>query len=88
MCCLQGGASAAKKPDTADLLKRYKESGDAGLRNELVVKYSYIARTVAHQMRGIASSYADVEDIVNQGILTLIDCIERFEPDKEVKFEA
>lgn len=85
---MREGASAVKKPDAEDLLKRYKETGDADLRNELVLKYSYIAKTVAHQMRGIVSNYADVEDIVNQGILTLIDCIERFEPDKEVKFES
>jgi RNA polymerase sigma factor for flagellar operon FliA len=86
---LAEGAFIIKDPvKTPDILKRYKESGDPDLRNDLVIRYSYIAKTVAQQMRGIASNYADVEDIVNQGVLTLIDCIERFEPDKEVKFES
>lgn len=74
--------------DSAELFKRYKESGDHEIRNDLVMRYNYIAKTVAQQMRGIASNYADVEDVVNQGMLTLIDCVERFDPEKEVKFET
>lgn len=81
-------AAVLRGAESAELLRKYKESGDPMLRNELVMRYSYIAKTVAQQMRGIASSYADVEDIVNQGILTLIDCIDKFEHNKEVKFES
>ena len=72
----------------ADLLRKYKETGDINLRNDLLLRYTYIAKSVALQMRGIAANYADVEDIVNQGILTLIDCLDKFEPMKEVKFES
>lgn len=71
-----------------EILEEYRKTGDLELRNLLVMHYSYIARAVASQMRGITSTYAQMEDIVNQGILTLIDCIEKFEPGKGVKFEA
>jgi len=71
-----------------ELIKKYRDTGDIEIRNEIVMRYSYIAKTVATQMRGITSGYADVEDIVNQGIIALIDCVERFEPEKEVKFET
>ncbi|MEG2852743.1 MAG: sigma factor, partial [Hydrogenoanaerobacterium sp.] len=71
-----------------ETMLQYKEKGDVELRNLLVLNYSYIARTVAAQMRGIASSFAQIEDIVNQGIITLIDCVEKFEPEKGVKFES
>lgn len=66
----------------------FLETRDEGLRNELVLHYQYIARSVAMQMRGIFSRYAQIEDIVNQGILTLIDCVERFDPEKQAKFET
>lgn len=72
----------------AQILEEYQKSGDLELRNSLVMHYSYIARAVAAQMRGITASYAQMEDIVNQGILTLIDCIEKFQPGKGVKFES
>ncbi len=70
------------------LLEEYRKTNNIELRNQLVLHYSYIAKTVAMQMRGISSNYAQLEDIVNQGILTLIDCIERFDPAKGVKFES
>lgn len=70
------------------LLEKYLKSPSIALRNELVMHYSYIPKTVAAQMRGITSSYAEVEDIVNNGIITLIDCIERFDPKKSGNFES
>ncbi|MEG0616531.1 MAG: FliA/WhiG family RNA polymerase sigma factor [Oscillospiraceae bacterium] len=69
-------------------LDLYLATRDIDLRNELVVAYGYIAKTVAAQMRGITSSYAQIEDIVNQGYLTLIECIEKYDPTKGMKFES
>lgn len=75
--------------DNVDILMdRYIKSRDIDVRNDLVMRYSYIAQTVAAQMRGITSNYAQMEDIVNQGIITLIDCVEKFDKSKGVKFET
>lgn len=74
--------------DPMSLFHRYKDHRDIETRNELVMHYSYIARSVAAQMRGIFSNYAQLEDIVNQGIITLIDCVEKFDLDKGIKFES
>ncbi|MBE6844116.1 MAG: FliA/WhiG family RNA polymerase sigma factor [Ruminococcus sp.] len=70
------------------LLKKYKESGDISLRNRLVMSYGHIAKIAALQLRGSASTQAQVEDMVNQGMIILIDCIEKYDPSKEVKFES
>ncbi|HWP50825.1 MAG TPA: FliA/WhiG family RNA polymerase sigma factor [Clostridia bacterium] len=70
------------------LLENYLKAPSVALRNDLVMQYSYIPKTVAAQMRGITASYAEVEDIVNNGIITLIDCIERFDPLKSGNFES
>lgn len=74
--------------DPISLMQQYQECRDVKIRNELVMHYSYIAKTVAMQMRGIASNYAQLEDVVNQGIITLIDCIEKYDPAKGIKFES
>lgn len=42
--------------DPVSLMKEYKETGNIELRNQLVMNYSYIAKTVAVQMRGISSN--------------------------------
>ncbi len=68
-------------------LNEYQHNGDLELRNQLVMHYSYIAKTVSMQMRGITSNYAQVEDIVNEGIITLMDCLDKFTPNKGMKFE-
>ncbi|MFV0498321.1 MAG: sigma-70 family RNA polymerase sigma factor [Candidatus Fimivivens sp.] len=74
--------------DSQTLLNSYLKSPSVALRNDLVMHFSYIPKTVAAQMRGITASYAEVEDTVNNGIITLIDCIERFDPQKSGNFEA
>ncbi|MEG1687135.1 MAG: FliA/WhiG family RNA polymerase sigma factor [Angelakisella sp.] len=73
---------------TAQLMEQYQATHSQAVRNELVMSYSYIAKVVAGQMRGYTANYAQLEDIVNQGILTLIDCVEKFDPTKGVKFET
>lgn len=73
--------------DPAEVLAQYQATKDADLRNDLILHYSYIAKSVAVQMRGITGSYAQVEDIVNEGVLTLMDCLEKYTPDKGMKFE-
>lgn len=70
------------------LFEEYNKTKDINIRNDIVMNYSYIAKTVAIQMRGITSNYAQVEDIVNQGIITLIDCVEKFDLSKGIKFES
>ena len=68
--------------------KKYKETGDVRIRNNLVMQYSYIPKMAAMQMRSLAASYAQVDDMINQGMLALIDSVERFDYNKGIKFEA
>lgn len=74
-------------PDAEAAFAAYRQGGDAELRNKLVMHYSYIAKSVAVQMRGITGGYAQVEDVVNEGILTLMDCLDKYTPEKGMKFE-
>lgn len=69
------------------LFEKYKTTGDISARNQIVLNFSYIPQTVAFQLKGISQGYAQVDDMINQGIITLIDCIDRFDPDKGIKFE-
>ncbi len=70
------------------MLLKYKENPSQALRNDIVMEYLYIPKVVASQMRGYTAAFAQVEDMVNQGVITLIECIDKYEFDKGLSFET
>ena len=76
----------AEDPDK--LMEEYKQTGSLDLRNQLVMHYSYIAKSVAIEMSNMYHKYAAVEEMVNQGILAIIDSLDRFDPGHGVKFST
>nr|WP_325213230.1 FliA/WhiG family RNA polymerase sigma factor [uncultured Oscillibacter sp.] len=74
--------------DTQELLRLYKETGDEGLKWPLVLRYEGLIKSAAMQIRGVYSSFAQIDDIINEGIITLLGAIDKFDPDKGVKFET
>ncbi len=86
-------ASAGTTPSmehmsTPELLKAYKQTGDTAYKWALVLRYDGLIKNAALQMRGIYSSFAQVDDIVSEGVLTLQRAIDNFDEDKGVKFET
>ena len=73
---------------TPDLLALYKETGEEELKWPLVLRYEGLIKSAALQIRGVYSSFAQVDDIVSEGILTLLNSIDKFDPDKGIKFET
>ncbi len=73
---------------TPDLLALYKRTGDEALKWPLVLRYEGLIKSAALQIRGVYSSFAQVDDIVSEGILTLLTSIDKFDPDKGIKFET
>ena len=74
--------------ETPDLLALYKQTGDEELKWPLVLRYEGLIKSAALQIRGVYSSFAQVDDIVSEGILTLLTSIDKFDPDKGIKFET
>ncbi|NLM57694.1 MAG: SigB/SigF/SigG family RNA polymerase sigma factor [Clostridium sp.] len=65
------------------LFKKYKETKSVEIRNEIVSKYLYLADIITKKFlnRGI-----DYDDIYQVASIALIKAVERFEPEKGVKF--
>ena len=74
--------------DTPDLLALYKQTGEEELKWPLVLRYEGLIKSAALQIRGVYSSFAQVDDIVSEGILTLLTSIDKFDPEKGIKFET
>lgn len=74
--------------DDNKLWQRYFQNRDLATRNKLVERYTYVVKIIAMKIWGIYHQYGDVEDIVNEGIIALIDAVGRFDISKDIKFET
>jgi RNA polymerase sigma factor for flagellar operon FliA len=70
------------------LCDQYHATKDITIRNQIIERYTYLVKIIALKMRGIYQQYGDVEDIVNEGIIALMDAIEKFDISKNTKFET
>ena len=63
------------------LLTEYKQSGDPELKKILVMRYSYLVKNVALKLRGVYLSFAQVDDMINEGIILFAP--HAFEPQRQ-----
>ncbi|WP_313341548.1 FliA/WhiG family RNA polymerase sigma factor [Sedimentibacter sp.] len=72
----------------AELWEQYYATRDINVRNQIIEKYSYLVKIIALKLRGIYQQYGDVDDIVNEGIIALMDVVEKYDITKNTKFET
>ncbi len=66
-----------------ELFKRYKETGDIALRNQIAEKYLYIADILAKKFVGRGVEFDDLKQVAS---LALLRGIDRFDPDLGMQF--
>ena len=71
-----------------ELLAMYQESGELVIKQELVMRYLYIVKTIASQMRGVYAGSLQMEDIINEGVIAIMKGIDRYDPERDNKFET
>ena len=57
-------------------------------RDRLIVEYAPLVKYIANRIAMRLPPHIDVDDLINSGILGLIDAIEKFDPSREVKFKT
>lgn len=68
--------------------KLYKANKSIEARNEIVLQYTNLVRKIVLRFKGSYSNFGQLDDMVNQGIIALIDAVEKFDPDMGNKFET
>lgn len=71
-----------------ELLLEYKKTKDLKIKQELTLRYVPIVKRVAIQMRDVYVSFTQIDDIINEGVLAIMAAIDKFDPQKNVKFES
>ncbi|GHV46480.1 RNA polymerase sigma factor WhiG [Clostridia bacterium] len=75
-------------PDMTEMFRKYKETASVNLRNEIVLQYMHVVKYAAISLRNTYAKYGDLDDIINEGVIALINTVETFDLDRGVKFET
>jgi RNA polymerase sigma factor FliA len=70
------------------LWRAYGRDRDATLRDRLVLHYAPLVKYVAGRVGTGLPAHVDIADLVQSGVFGLWDAIDRFEPERGLKFET
>jgi RNA polymerase sigma factor FliA len=74
--------------DTANLWQRYTRHGDRKAREELILRYAPLVKYVVGRLALGLPATMERDDLVHCGVIGLIEAVDRFQPDRGVKFET
>jgi RNA polymerase sigma factor for flagellar operon FliA len=74
--------------DLEQIWSEFRATGEASLRNRLVLQYAPLVKYVAGRLRTRMPDSVDPDDLVSDGVLGLMDAIERFEPARGLSFQT
>jgi len=77
-----------KEKTNEELFEMYQKDGQTEIKQELTMRYLYIVKAIAIQMRGLYSGSMQMEDIINEGVIAIMKGIDRYDPEKDNKFET
>ncbi|MCI7492752.1 MAG: FliA/WhiG family RNA polymerase sigma factor [Lachnobacterium sp.] len=77
-----------KTVDKDKLWKDYQKKPTRELREQLIIEYSQLVKLVAGRLSMYLGHNVEYDDLVSYGIFGLIDAIDKFDADKNVKFET
>jgi RNA polymerase sigma-B factor len=73
-----------RDPEELDrLFRRYAETGDRSVRNDIVERHRYLADAVARRYR---SRGIPIEDLRQTALLAMVRAVDRFDPDQGASF--
>jgi RNA polymerase sigma factor for flagellar operon FliA len=74
--------------DLKQLWREYRRTKDKAIRDRLILTYAPLVKFVAGRLGSGLPAHVDENDLVSYGLLGLIGAIERYDPDRDVKFET
>jgi len=79
----------AEADDTQTLWRQFRANKtDKALRDRLILTYAPLVKYVAGRLGSGLPAHVDEGDLVSYGLLGLIGAIERYDPERDVKFET
>jgi RNA polymerase sigma factor for flagellar operon FliA len=85
---MAGAESAARAAEIERAWNLFKRTGDRSAREVLILHYAPLVKYTAGRVAVSLPSTVDFDDLVSCGTVGLIDAVEKFEPERAVKFET
>ena len=82
------GVSERATEDLKALWREFRKTKDKAIRDRLILTYAPLVKFVAGRLGSGLPAHVDENDLVSYGLLGLIGAIERYDPDRDVKFET
>lgn len=77
-----------QRADLSVLWGRFKDTGDTAAREQLILNYSPLVKFVAGRIAVGLPHTVESADLISYGIFGLIDAIEKYDPERGIKFET
>jgi RNA polymerase sigma factor for flagellar operon FliA len=78
----------AGETDTRALWLEFRRTQSKALRDRLILTYAPLVKYVAGRLGSGLPAHVEEGDLVSYGLLGLISAIERYDPDRDIKFET
>ena len=73
---------------TKELWLKYSQTKDIEIKQQLIEEYIYLVKIVAGRMYNFYGTKVEYDDLIGFGVIGLIDSIDRFDMNKNIKFET
>lgn len=74
--------------DATGLWRQYASTREIDVRNRLVLQYSPLVKYVVGRVRSGLPANVDQADLLSEGMIGLMDAIEKFEPERGLQFQT
>ena len=78
----------SRADETQQLWLDFRRTGDQKIRDRLILTYAPLVKYVAGRLGSGLPAHVEEGDLISYGLLGLISAIERYDPDRDIKFET
>ncbi len=65
-----------------ELFELYKREPSEEVKWEIVLRHTNLIKCIASQVRGVYSSFAEMDDMINEGLIVLADAVDKYDPER------
>ncbi len=80
-------AAVEKERPVEELFGEFLRTRAEDVKWEIVLRHSNMIKSIALRLHDVYASFAQLDDIINEGLITLADAVEKYDPEKG-SFEA
>lgn len=71
-----------------EMLLEYSRTKDPKMKEELTLRYIPLVRQIAKRMWNVYSGFAQLDDVIHEGVFVIMTALDRYDTEKSVKFQS